>query len=403
MQQSDKKLVQIALTINIFEWYDFCISSYLAVTMGQVFFASDNPILAVIQSFAVFALGYLVRPLGSILFGYLGDKFSSGFALKYSTIMMAIPTIFIAILPVYHTIGYLAPLLLIFFRMIQGIAAGGELPICSAYVFEHSQKQRNSTTLCGLTNTGAILGILLASSVVLCLHLLFTQTAIYNWAWRLPFLLSLPLFLAILYFRKSMNLTGRHADNNKIRIRGYAKAFTQTFFLIAFAQVSFYIILIWLPTYLQYFLGVPSNYARISNVVALATFAAAIALFGYLGRFINYKRLIIAGAVLLTILVYPLFLLLPMVNFGILLLIQIIFALLLASVSGLYFFTIGNLFPANIRNQAMAIGFTIPTTLFGGTAPLICSYIIHKLGFMLFPSFYIIAFGILAIVTLITI
>lgn len=401
MHNSKRQLIQIALTANILEWYEFCISAYLAATMGQVFFASSTPVIAIIQSFSVFALSYLARPLGSMLFGYWGDKYSSSMALRAATLMMTMPTVFIAILPTYATIGYSAPILLIGLRIVQGIAAGGELPLSAAYVYAQVQQQKYGMLWCSLTNLGSVFGILLASVVVFVLYLVFSQAYITAFAWRLPFLLSIPVSMLILYLRRTIAATNMVLES-KTSTKTSIIMFMKAILLIAFIQVNCYILFIWFPSYLQYFLGVSYITARITNVIALAILAIFTLFFAYLDKFIRYKYLLLGEIILSLGLVYPLFLILPKANFAILLLIQLIFAIFLASLNSGYFFTLGQMFGGKSRNKAMAIVFTVPTAVFGGTAPLVCSYVIHKTGFMAFPSIYIMLFGLLALPAIIT-
>ncbi|MBP9742619.1 MAG: MFS transporter [Burkholderiales bacterium] len=403
MRASNKHLVQIALISNIFQWYGFCVAAFLAATIGQVFFTQQNSIVATIISFAVFAISYLVRPLGSILFGYIGDQFSSGVALKHSMIMMMLPTLFIGLLPSYQTAGSLASALLILLSIVQGIAAGGALPLSASYVFEHSKNRTNRAFLCSLVSAGAPLGILTASIVTVLLYTNFSHVSVIAWAWRLPFILSIPMAIMVLYFGKHINLEKTAIFSCKIMYKNYIKSFLKAILLTVFLQISMYVLLVWLPTYLEYFMKISYLYARISNMIALAVYVICIVFFGYIEKFICYKYLILICVILLSGTIYPLFLLLHGAEFITLALVQSFFAVLIAMLYGGYFFALNNMFDSNIRNKAMAIVFTVPTAIFGGSAPVVCGYFIHKFDIMFFPCFYIIVFGILAIPALLTI
>lgn len=403
MTRSNKHLVQVALIANIFQWYGFCVAAFLAATLGQVFFAQQSSIGAIIHAFAVFALSYLVRPLGSIFFGHIGDKYGSGVALKYSMAMMVIPTVFIGILPTYQSVGYFATTLLILLSVIQGIAAGGALPISASYVFEQAKGRPNSALLCSLANTGSLLGILMASVVVFILYLLFPQAAITNFTWRLPFIVSIPLAIMVLFFGHQV---GRQKKMPVISNLAPGKtsywSFIQAIVMMAFLQISFYLLFVWFPTYLEYFTHFSYVQARMSNMLALGLLAIFTMFFGYVGKFIPHKHMLLSSSILLTVIVYPLFLFIPQASFICILLIQCVFAVLFAVANGTYFFTLGSMFKSSSRNKAMAITFTIPTAVFGGSAPLICSYVIHRFHILAFPSFYIIFFGLLAIPAIIT-
>lgn len=159
-----QSLLKVSLVANIFEWYEFSIYSYLATTFGQLFFKSTHPTIALIQSFALFASSYFMRPIGALFFGTLGDKTSPNNALHYSLVIMATPTVLIGLLPTYDQIGSLATLSLIILRLVQGFGAGGELPVSGCWIFEQSSIQKRGI-LCSTTIVGASAGVLLSSRV----------------------------------------------------------------------------------------------------------------------------------------------------------------------------------------------------------------------------------------------
>lgn len=391
------------MVANIFEWYEFCISAFLAVVLGKLFFAAHNEIIAIIWSFALFALSYFIRPLGSIYFGYIGDKYGSGISLKYSMCIMTIPTCLIGILPTYNSIGYLATFLLIIFKLIQGFAAGGELPVSAAYVYQIAHEKPNSNLLCSLVSVGSMSGVLLASFVVSLLYLLLPEVSIYNWGWRLPFILGFPLSFIIFYLRKDIyqkNFNKTQKERNIISSKNFIIIFIKAIIIVSFVQVTFYIIFVWMPTYLQYYMGISYKIARISNVVSLIALAFFTILFGFISRFVNYKKIVLFATIIITSLIYPLMLTLHNATFVQVFLIQILLALFLGAIEGSFFFILGKMFHSSIRNKSMAITFSIPNALFSGTAPLICSYFIKEFNFIGFPALYIIMWGILTILVL---
>lgn len=191
MSKGRLRFKEIACITNVFEWYEFTIYSFLAIPIGMAFFNSKSPKMAILESLFVFAFSYLVRPLGSIFFSYIGDKYHSSIALKYSMIAMAIPTALIGILPGYDEIGLLAPSSLVTLRFIQGFAAGGELPSCASFLYEVSSNDDNKNIICSMTNIGGMIGVLLASFSVYVLYSFFSSDEIIKWYWRIPFILSI--------------------------------------------------------------------------------------------------------------------------------------------------------------------------------------------------------------------
>lgn len=129
-----QSLLKTGLVANIFEWYEFVIYAYLADILGAIFFHADDSVSGLIKAFAVFAVGYFARPLGSLFFGMLGDRIGRGYPLKITLLMMATPTALIGFLPVYADIGILAPSLLLVLRLIQGFAMGAEWPLNACYI-----------------------------------------------------------------------------------------------------------------------------------------------------------------------------------------------------------------------------------------------------------------------------
>jgi MFS transporter, MHS family, proline/betaine transporter len=401
MKIKPSSLTHIAITANVLDWYDFSISAFLAIVLGRLFFAGHDDVTALIQSFAIFAASYLMRPLGSVIFGYIGNKKGAGVALQWSTLLMAIPTIFIGLLPTYRDIGYTAPVLLIMLKLIQGLATGGELPTSAYYVASQAHHSKKGI-MSALVAASSISGMLFASLLAFLLSHLFSDREIEDWAWRIPFLLSAPLFLIILKIRSGMIDHGVASaepyNKSRVRISTRLNVFVRGALLVAAMNVGFYTLLIWLPSYVEIFLKYARSDAYLSNTLALACYVVAILTSGFFSRIVSYKKILIASLWSITVLAYPLFVLLLHIHaFALLLLVQCVFALLYGSICGVMWFTLYNLFKDNWKNFGLAITFTIPTTLFGGTAPLVCTYLVRQFDDLSFPAFYIVLFTLLAL------
>ncbi len=244
-----------------------------------------------------------------------------------------------------------------------------------------------------------MVGFLLASFIIFLLYALFNKETVTEWAWRLPFLLSLPLSIIIFKIRKHI-IMGQNLflNNDKIGLKSSSiKNIIKAFVIISILQVSFYIIFLWLPTYLEVYENIPHFYAKISNVFAISALAILTLFFGYIGKRVNYKTLMTISIISLTMLSYPLFSALHFKSFYILLMVQLMFVLILAPLQGSYIFALGELFGHKNNNLFFAITFTFPTAFFGGTAPLVCSYFIHFFDWPNFPGFYLSLFGLITI------
>lgn len=264
MDTQHRTLLKVGLLANTFEWYEFSVFGFLAGLMGQLFFESSHPITGLIRGFMLFTMSYIARPLGSLVFGVWSGRIGYGRVLRLSLMLMSVPTILIGLLPTYEQIGITATLCLTLFRVVQGFAAGGELPSSGCYVFETAKPQYRSL-LCSAVTASATIGMLLGSLTTVVLTRLFDHTVLLDWAWRIPFLLGIPITLFIAYIRQSIAtfsiekkvMASKGLPNQQWFSLG--KSFVKAFSLVSFESVCFYMFFIWMPAYLSYFLNVPSN------------------------------------------------------------------------------------------------------------------------------------------------
>src|SRR5579863_5221554 len=400
-KSSYKNLFSISFTTNIFECYDTVVFGYLAAVIDHLFYKPESEFIAVILSFATFASSFLAEPIGGIFWGRFGDKHGTGLAAKYSMLVMAVPSCLIGLLPTYDSIGYVAPILLVLLNIIQGFGGGGQVATNFCYVYEQTNDTKHSSLFCGLAASGGWVGSLLASLVAFLLYAKFSHDAIYNWAWRIPFLISIPMFIMIFHFRKNIAISHNKQANTIQKFywlqKEFILPFIKCFLLLSFMQISFYMLFMWLPTYLESFLKVAHNIARMSNVASLIVATFCVILWGYLGKHVHYKKIMLASLVLLLLLSYPLFYFLHSASFVILIAIQVIFAVIYTPLEGNYVFALGRAFNSKFRNRGYALCWTLSIALFGGTTPFICSYFIHLLNFNLFPVLYLILFGIITL------
>ncbi|MEM7009348.1 MAG: MFS transporter, partial [Thermodesulfobacteriota bacterium] len=188
---------------NVLEWYDFAVFGYFAPIIAEKFFPSEDPIASLINAFGVFAAGYLVRPLGGIVFGHLGDRIGRKYALQLSVMIMVVPTTLLGLLPTYSDVGILAPILLIIIRLVQGFSVGGELIGSVSYMTEVAPPSKRGF-LGSFSFMGAVGGVLLGSFVATIAHGLFDATVINDWGWRVPFLFGFLVGLFGLWMRKGL-------------------------------------------------------------------------------------------------------------------------------------------------------------------------------------------------------
>ncbi|SDG39371.1 MFS transporter [Paraburkholderia phenazinium] len=404
MRRQLNPVLKIALTANLFEWYEFSLTAFMALEIGRLFFPATSDKTALLLSFSVFASSYLARPFGSVFFGILGNRRGAGAALKLSMIGMAIPASLIAFLPIYKTAGYLATGLLVGLKILQGFAAGGEMPL-SGYFVSLNSADKNRGLYCSVLVVSGFLGMLLASGIVFVLpygaamlaRLLGGEGGGYlTESWRWPFLFCIPLSLWIYSLRSSISAIpdgeARHTSHARP-----AWPLVQAVILVAFMEMHLYTAFVWLPAYLHSYLGVATFDAHLTNVITLLIFSMAMVAAGYATRWIDASNLVLIGIVSLICTSYPLFAMLQHGDFLTLLLVQAAFAVMAGCLVGVIFVVLPDLFKDNWRSFGMASTYSLSTALFGGTAPVVCAYLIKVTHLLTAPALYIMAMGLLAV------
>lgn len=405
MRRRFDPLLTIALTANLFEWYEFSLTAFMALELGRMFFPASNDRSALMCSFSVFATSYLARPVGSVVLGALGNRRGAAYALNVSMIGMAVPASLIAMIPTYADARYLGTALLVGLRIVQGFAAGGEMPL-SGYVVALNAAAARRGLYSALVVVSGFFGMLLASAAVFSLpymHTLFSSLAGTIGpvrsidAWRWPFLLCAPLSIWIYSLRRSMP---NHLDDRApaARSRRPVWPLVQAAILVAFMEAHIYTDFAWMPSYLHSYLGVSTFHARSTNLVGFAVFSAATLAAGYATRWLDAGKLAWAGTISLALTSYPLFAALQRGSTDTLVLVQAAFGLMAGCLIGVVFVVLSDLFKDNWRSLGMAGTYSLSTALFGGTAPILCAYSFKATGWPAAPALYLSALGLPAAV-----
>lgn len=400
MQVKTQSLLKIGLLTNLFEWYEFSIYGYLAETLGQLFFKTTHPILTLVLGFLPFTVSYLVRPLGSLFFGLVGDKVSRQRSLIISLFMMSTPTILTGLLPTYNQAGDISTVCIIFLRLIQGFGAGGEGPISSCYVFENAQPHEKGI-LSSTVNIGGILGFLGGSFTATLLTWYFDSATIFSWAWRIPFLLGIPITIYIFHVRRIILMSAATMSNKEHSslislFTRYKINLTRVALLQGFSATCYYILIIWMPTYLTYFLKIPLKISSFINTFIVCIMSLFWIAAGYLSDRINYKKLMLYSGLVILCCTLPLFFALQSKYYILLIVSQCFYALILSGLDAPLVLYAGNNFPNTLRALGMSLSMTLGASI-GGLTPLICTWLIHHTGYLIAPAFYILFFGLLAL------
>lgn len=396
---------------NILEWYDFALYGFLAVILSELFFAPGNATIALLGTYGVFAAGFLMRPLGAWLFGYVGDRYSRRRALLLSVALMGFATFSLGMLPTYAVIGIWAPVLLVTLRLLQGLSVGGEFSTSVTYLVERAPQHLRGL-FGSFANIGSMGGMLLGVGAATLVTTFLSHEVLLSWGWRVPFLFGGVLGLIALFLRERLPATVLHKEEERHSAKTpLAEALANNrrelaqalLFSLGYA-VFFYLVLVYLPTYANEFLNISLNRALQINTAAIALAIVFIPLFGFLSdTFIRRKILIIGAFITATLSIVPLFVFLAADGIFQFAITQFVLVTLVAAALGAAPALYVELFPKSDRLTAYSITFNISLGVFGGTAPFIATWLIQTTGNVLMPAYYVVATLIIALGALWTI
>ena len=361
---------------NLVEWYDFYIYAFSAIYFAHTFSTSQNDTIQQINAFGIFALGFLMRPIGSWLFGSLADKIGRKSSMIFSVILMALGSFMIAALPSKESVGDFAILFLLLARLIQGLSVGGEYGIAATYLSELASEGKRGfySSFQYVTLIG---GQLVAVASISVLLLFFDEAEMKEWAWRILFVFGGLLALGSLFVRGVMHETGQNLKKHEDR--GTRKALFNTSwreFLIvvgitAGGSLAFYTITTYSKTFMINSAGIDATTSNHIMLIALFILMIFQPIFGALGDKIGHQRSLLIFAILAFIGVYPLFSLIKsgdeFIAFAAIIALFIILSFY-TSVAGIFK---AKLFPEHVRALGTGFGYAIPNAIFGGSAPYV--------------------------------
>lgn len=425
MPMSDQKIEQVSerkalrrATIasfmgNFVEWFDYAAYGYLATVIATTFFPQSDKASGLLATFAVFALSFLVRPLGGLVWGHFGDKYGRRSALSWSILIMTVSTFCIGILPTYNHIGFWAPALLLLVRLFQGFSASGEYAGASAFLAEYAPEgKRGLYTSIVPASTAA--GLLFGALFVAGLHMWMSVDDLHSWGWRLPFLLAAPFGLVGRYIRISLQDSPKFLEMEKrleakecashAPVRELLTVHRRSVMIgigvTCLNAVAFYLLLSYMPTYLSTEMGMTESDSFIASTVSLATYIGLIFLMGKLSDLFGRKTMLVTASVLFLSLTWPLFGMLNGQPLIVILMIQIAFGAILAMNDGTLPCFLAEIFPTRVRFTGFAFSFNIANAIFGGTAPFIATWLIQATGNKMAPAWYLLAAAVVALISM---
>lgn len=400
-----RKVVTASFIGNFTEWFDYAAYSYVSVTISRVFFPESDRATALLLTFALFALSFLVRPIGGFIWGHIGDRIGRREALAWSILMMSGATFCIGILPNYNTIGVAAPILLLVMRLIQGFSASGEYAGASAFLVEYAPARKRglyAAIVPGSTATGLLMGSLIATILTATLD----PAQMESWGWRVLFLPALPLGLIGRYIRTKLEDSpafqelAEEDEVIKAPVRSlfvnYWPQLVRSLGAVLLNAVGFYVILTYMPTYLSEELGLDPTRSYIATTVALVTYIGFIFLTGILSDRFGRRKMLMSASIAFVIFTVPAFMLLGTGNFAVILLVQILLGAMLTLNDGSLPSFLAEMYPTKVRFSGFAVSFNLGNALFGGTAPFLATLMIAQTGNVLAPGWYLMAVAAIA-------
>ncbi|RBP99043.1 MFS transporter [Bifidobacterium xylocopae] len=397
-----KRAIAGTVVGNFMEWYDVGVYGYLAVTIGVVFLSDASPAIQRLFSLGVFAVTFIARPLGGIVLGQLGDRIGRQRILAFTLLSMSGATLLIGLLPGYETIGFWAPVALIFLKLVQGFSTGGEYAGASTMVTEYAP-DRHRGFFASLLDVGSYLGFAFGAGLVSLIEFQLTPEAMQAWGWRIPFILALPLAAIAVYFRtkvedtpafqQAQNATAKksEAEHKGVisLIRGYWKELLMAFVLVSAANTLSYTLTTYMPTYLTTTLHQNMAQSNLLTLPILLIVAACIPITGLISDKFGRKKVLFMGALTGLVLVLPAFQLMARGDsastFLGLFLIAIPVTFFVANLAS----SLPALFPTASRYGGMGLSYNLAVAVFGGTAPLIMEALVAATGQDQAPAYWI--------------
>lgn len=406
----ERKMIFLSSLGGALEFYDFIIYAVFAPIISEIFFPATDKFSSLISTYAVFAIGYLIRPIGGILFSHFGDKYGRKTTFITSVMLMAVPTFLIGLLPTNQQIGGLASILLITLRSLQGLSVGGEIPGALTFTCEHVNPAYRGFT-CGIIIAFFNFGIIFGSLISLLLNTCLTHNQLLTWGWRIPFILGGLLGLFSFYLRRQMAESPLFisfqttVQNAKLPLliacRDYWRQILQGIGLTWLGTVVINLLFLYLPTYLTTILTYPTQQVSIFNTINLLFYSLLLIGVNLLSDNIGRRKILAIGSLGFILLAHLIFTRFAQHNTP-----DLITGLLIVSLLSsctIFPCVLVELFPTSVRYTGIAISYNLGFAIFGGLTPLVATYLIKITNNIISPSFYLMVsamFCLLATLTL---
>lgn len=410
-KQSMARAVLAGSIGNALEWFDYGLYGYFAAIISSLFFPTKDPLTSLMLTFIVFGVGFVMRPLGGLIFGHYADKAGRRKALAATVILMGASTFLIGCLPTYAQIGYWAPAALAALRLLQGVSTGGEWGSCMSFLAEYGT-EHNRGFIVSWSQFSIAVGLLMGSASGTILTAVLSQEALYSWGWRLPFWSGLLIALFGMYVRTKVDETPKYKEVEQAHavvqlpvvelLTKYWRESIVNIGVVIGWTISYWVTMAYMPTYISKVLKYPLWVGMSFNTVLLIIFMIAIPFTGMLADKIGRKPVMMIAAVGFLVLSYPLFYLMSTVKTaGVLFLVLCVLAVLEAFICGGATVFVPEIFPTHVRCSAIGVGYNFAVAAFGGTAPFVATWLIATTGDNLAPTYYLMAGALVTLAVLV--
>lgn len=382
LSAGQRRAIVASIVGNLLEWYDFAAFGFLAAIFAVNFFPQNDPFVSLIAAFGIFAASFVMRPLGGILFGHIGDRYGRRSALYLSSGMMTVSTVSIGLLPTYATAGAVAPVLLVAMRLLQGLSVGGEYTTASVMLAERAAPGRRGL-ITALVPMGCNAGTLLGSLVTAIIAMVLSHADLVAWGWRVPFLGGVLLGLFVIIMRRSLDNDPPRSPAGEGLPVVHALRNEGRNILLAWAAclligVFFYVMFIYLVTFMHQVDGFTDRQAFAVNTLNIFVLLVACVAAGWITDLVGRRRVQIVTLVLLILLVVPLF---GYVSSPVLwqaLAAQLVLTVIFSGYAGSMPVTLAELFGGKARCSAVSLSWNLSVGLVGGLSPMVAVWLLHE-------------------------